>query len=123
MFACKAFKRKPYLEQNFIAMNNNTYDTLSLATNDLKKRGFDLDFNQKGHCLVCVQDNAITLNPDDFEIVEFHRFEGDSNPDDMSVVYAIESKTGQKGLMVDAYGVYAADYSREMLKKLDIRGR
>lgn len=104
-------------------MNNNSYETLSLATNALRDRGYTLDFNQKGNCLECVQDQDIVLHPDDFEIVEFHRFEGDSNPGDMSVVYAIESTSGVKGQLVDAYGVYAADYSRDMLKKLDIRGR
>lgn len=105
-------------------MQVNSYDTLSQATDDLKKRGFDLDFNQKGDSLECTQDRSLRLRPEDFEIVEFHRFEGPSNPSDMSVVYAIESKTkNAKGVLIDAYGVYADEYSEGMLKKLDIRGR
>ncbi len=99
------------------------YDTLSEATNDLHKRGFNLDFDQRGEYLECVQDKGICLNPEDFEIVEFHRFEGMSNPSDTSVVYALEAKNGRKGILIDAYGAYADGYSAKMLKKLDIRGR
>ncbi len=104
-------------------MENNMYDTLSQATDDLKKRGFTLDFDLKGDHLHCLQNQSLRLQPEDFEITEFHRFEGDSNPSDMSVVYALESRNGDKGLLVDAYGAYADDYSPEMIKKLDIRGR
>jgi hypothetical protein len=104
-------------------VNQNSYDTLSQATDALHKRGFDLDFNQKGKFLECVQDSKISLTPEDFEIVEFHRFEGESNPSDMSVVYALEAKDGRRGVLIDAYGMYSDEYSPEMLAKFDIRGR
>jgi hypothetical protein len=39
--------------------------------------------------------------------VEHYRFEGASDPDDMSVVYAIESAGGPKGIIADAFGTYA----------------
>ena len=47
-----------------------------------------------------------------------YRFEGDSSPDDNSVLYAIESKGGIKGVLVDAYGTYAEAMSPEMAMKL-----
>jgi hypothetical protein len=102
---------------------HKTYETLSQATDDLRKRGFELEFNQQGNQLSCLQDKSLVLNPADFEIVEVHRFEGATNPGDMSVVYAVEGKNGKRGVMVDAYGAYAGEYSPEMLKKLDIRDR
>ena len=40
-------------------------------------------------------------------IREFHRVEGVSDPDDMAIVYAIESKSGVRGTFADAFGVYA----------------
>ena len=43
----------------------------------------------------------------DLVIREFHRFEGISDPDDMAIVYAIESKSGVRGTFADAFGVYA----------------
>lgn len=99
-----------------------SYDTLSEATDDLRKRGFTLNFEQDGNCLRCT-DIDLSLKPEDFEIVEFHRFEGASNPSDTSVVYAVSTGDGQKGVLVDAYGAYSEAYSPAMLKKLDMRDR
>lgn len=91
------------------------YDTVSEAVNGLKKRGYELDFNLQENCLVCHGDK---ININDFEIVEFHRFEGNTDPSDEAVVYAIESITGKKGVLVCGYGVSAEGMSAEMVKKL-----
>ncbi len=99
----------------------HSYDTLSQATNDLLARGYTENFTLEGEQLTSSKLN-LRFNPDDFEIVETHRFEGESDPGDMSVVYAIESKDGQKGLMVNAYGTYASTASGEMAKKLNSVG-
>jgi len=93
------------------------YDTLSKAVNGLKERGFTTDFNLDENCLVCHLDK---FNISDFEIVEFHRFEGESNPSDESIVYAIESNTGLKGILVSGYGISAEGMSAEMAGKLSI---
>lgn len=47
------------------------------------------------------------FSPDEVTIRDYQRFEGVSDPDDMSIVYAIESTDGTKGTLVDAFGVYA----------------
>ena len=49
-----------------------------------------------------------------------HRFEGESDPDDMSVVYAIESQDGTRGVLVDAFGTYADPHVAEILKQVPI---
>jgi hypothetical protein len=41
-------------------------------------------------------------------IREFLRFEGVSDPDDMAIVYAIESTDGTRGALVDAFGAYSS---------------
>jgi hypothetical protein len=94
-----------------------TYDTVTAAVNGLKKRGFDMDFNLSENCLVCHEDK---FDVKDFEIVEFYRFEGNSDPADEAVVYAIESNKGQKGVLVNGYGASADSMSSEMAKKLQI---
>ena len=94
------------------------YDTVSQAVNGLKQRGYTLDFNLKGSRLECPGQN---LNPKDFEITEFHRFEGNSDPGDEAVVYAIESRDGLKGVLVNAFGVYSEPLSDEMIKKLSFQ--
>ena len=94
-----------------------SYDTVSEATNGLKKRGFSIDFNLEENCLVCHGDR---FDVNDFEIVEVYRFEGNSDPSDQAVVYAIESNNGKKGVLVSGYGISAEGVSAEMAKKLSI---
>ena len=98
-------------------MTTYAYDTLSEAIDDLKTRGYDLDFNLAEKCLECPQLEA-SYPPSEFEVKEVYRFEGISNPDDMSVVYAIESNDGKKGTLVDAYGAYSDPLSADMIEKL-----
>ncbi|MBK6635025.1 MAG: phosphoribosylpyrophosphate synthetase [Chitinophagaceae bacterium] len=98
-----------------------SYDTVVAALNGLKARGYTVDFNIAFDKLTCSDDN-ICLNPDEFEIVEMHRFEGNSNPADEDVVYAVESKSGDiKGVISSAFGVYADAASTAMLQKLTIQ--
>ena len=99
----------------------HTYDSLLDAVNGLKKRGYTIDFNLAFDHVKC-SESAVCLSPDEFEITEHHRFEGMSNPDDSSVVYAIQSKDGKmKGTLVSAYGVYSDGLSTAMLQKLSMR--
>ena len=96
-----------------------SYDTLSEAMTDLKKRGYTIDFNLSFDRIIC-HETPINLMPAEFEIVEVYRFEGETNPSDSSILYAIESKHGDKGVLVNAYGVYSDSVSDEMVKKLVI---
>ncbi len=94
------------------------YGTLSQAINGLKNEGYTLDFNLEKEYLLCTN-NTASLSPDDFEIDAVFRFEGDSNPDDESVVYAISStKNKVKGLLVNAFGIYADGTSDVLIAKL-----
>lgn len=95
----------------------NNYDTLSEAINDLQQRGYTYDFNLRPECLECAS-LKIEIRPEDFKVDKIYRFEGMSSTDDNSVLYAISAKDGIKGLLVDAYGVYAENISEAMRKKL-----
>lgn len=46
-------------------------------------------------------------NPEDLKIIKTFRFEGDSNPDDSSIIYLIEASDGLIGYSMDAYGAYS----------------
>ncbi len=95
-----------------------SYDTVTGALNGLRSRGYTLDFNIAFDKIMC-PGNSICLNPHEFEIMEVYRFEGESNPSDEDVVYAIESKDGTvKGVMSSAFGMYADTVSNEMIQKL-----
>jgi hypothetical protein len=58
--------------------------------------------------------------PDDVIAVDFFRFEGITDPDDMSILYAIETVDGKKGTLIDAYGLYADPDVSEFVKAMEI---
>ena len=94
-----------------------TYETVSAAVDGLKKRGNLMDFNLDENCIVCHEDK---FDPEDFEIVEVYRFEGDSDPADEAVVYAVESNKGLRGVLVNGYGPSSESMSSDMAKKLHL---
>jgi hypothetical protein len=96
------------------------YTSLSEATNDLRIRGYSEDLNLKATLIESPSHN-VQFYPEDFTIDEFYRFEGMSNPSDNSIVYAISSKRGVKGILVDAYGVYSESLNDAMIRKLKIQ--
>lgn len=97
-----------------------TYDTSAEAINALVTRGYDHNFNLKDEVLYC-HSNDTSLQPDEFQIDEVYRFEGDTNPDDEVVVYAISSPSASiKGILVNAYGIYAESVSAQLVEKLKI---
>jgi hypothetical protein len=42
--------------------------------------------------------------PTEVKIDNFYRFEGESDPGDNAIVYAIQTTDGTKGILVDSYG-------------------
>lgn len=100
------------------AKANADYNTLSEAINGLRQQGYTEDLNLKPHCLECAT-SKLELHPEDFQVDAFYRFEGMSNPDDNSIVYAISGKN-IKGVLVDAYGMYSESLNRAMVQKMKI---
>ena len=95
-----------------------SYETLVDATNDLNKRGYTANLSLEGDTLDD-KDKNIQMGADDFEINEFYRFEGESNPSDMSIVYAISSpKYNLKGVLINAFGTYADESQSAIEAKL-----
>jgi hypothetical protein len=101
-------------------MNRNNYDTVTEAMIELKKLGYTIDFSilTDRECLISPLIPSV-LSPDDFEIDDFFRFEGNSDPGDGMIVYAISSKHDDiKGIVVNAYGMYSVNSSSAIVKKL-----
>lgn len=94
-----------------------SYETLTEALSDLSSRGYTHSFELTSNKIIC-SDLDLSLNPDEFEITEVYRFEGDSNPDDEEIVYAVSSKKGVKGVIVSAFGIYADVISSDLIAKL-----
>lgn len=97
------------------------YETVSEAINQLAKKGYTTDFEvlKEHDCLVCKQ-SAQQLSPDEFVIDETHRFEGNTDPGDEMIVYAISSqKHGVKGVVINGYGTYANPDVYKIVERLE----
>ena len=96
------------------------YDTLAEAINSKQAEGYIFDFNLSNSKLDC-KALSKTFESSEFNVDAFYRFEGDSNPDDSAILYAIHTECGIKGLLVDAYGAYSDNLNAEMIQKLKMR--
>ena len=64
--------------------------------------------------------------PEELRVIKSYRFEGDSSPDDSSVLYLIEANDGLIGYTIDAYGVYSNhedDGYDEFITKIPVEDR
>ena len=94
------------------------YSTVSEAINKLREQGYETDFNLEENYIT---GNKEKFNVEDLEIVDVYRYEGDSDPSDEAIVYAIESKTGVKGILVNGYGVSSDSLTASLIEKIRIR--
>jgi hypothetical protein len=60
-----------------------------------------------------------TYTPQEVEVCNFFRFEGISDPDDMSILYVIETNDGRKGTLVDAYGLYSDSHVASFMVEVE----
>lgn len=102
-----------------IPTQKKSFETLSQAMNALKAEGFNHEFDFKNSNLYS-HFNEAEFTAKDLKVVEVHRFEGLTNPSDSSILYAILCDDGSKGLLVDAYGMYADADKTEFMSKVEI---
>ncbi|MBK6995157.1 MAG: phosphoribosylpyrophosphate synthetase [Lewinellaceae bacterium] len=92
--------------------------TLIEITDELRKEGYTEDFNLKENCLEC-RAGDFELFHHEFHVDKFFRLEGESDPSDSVIIYAISALTnGSKGVLVNSYGIYADAMASEMMEKL-----
>ena len=85
----------------------------------LEGKGFLEQFRVEKGKLIALKANK-KFKAKDVHAVNFYRFEGITNPDDMSILYAIETSDGTKGTLVDAYGLYADEQTGSFMKEVEI---
>jgi hypothetical protein len=88
--------------------------------NALENEGFSAQFKLEGEELKDTNTGE-KYTPKQLKLVKEFRFEGISNPDDMSILYALEAEDGTKGTVVDSYGTYADIELGEFLNKIGKR--
>ena len=96
------------------------YSSLLEAIEGLRKRGYTEDFKLKWNSLDCSNGQCDILH-DEFVVDEFHRFEENTDPSEQSIIYAISSESRKtKGILINAYGVYAEPVANELMAKLEM---
>ena len=80
--------------------------TLSSCMNKLISDGFTEHFKVVDEGLESPETGRV-YKPEEIHVVNFFRFEGASDPDDNSILYAIKTDGDEQGLLTDAYGTYA----------------
>jgi len=89
--------------------------TLVECMQNLKKEGYAHEFDVQQGKLV-ESHSKESFSADDIAVDNFYRFEGASNPSDNSILYAISTATGMKGILVDAYGTYSDEATEDFFK-------
>ena len=89
----------------------------------VRKAGYKLDFRVTEEGSLSTIDGKQQFAPDQVQIVNFYRFEGESNPDDMSILYVLETTSGAKGTISDAYGPYSDETVETFMKQVKDYGK
>ncbi|MBA3829416.1 MAG: hypothetical protein H0X33_10810 [Taibaiella sp.] len=81
-------------------------NTLTSCVNKVVKDGYTESFKVTPQGLLA-QAKDKYYNAEQVEVINFYRFEGQSDPADNAIMYVIETEDGLKGSLIDAYGTYA----------------
>lgn len=101
-----------------LELESHDLKTLSQCMNALKKHGYKMDFVMTDEGMKCTEGEKV-YKPEEVRIVNFYRFEGESDPADMSILYAIETTDGVKGTLSDAFGTYAGRRVSDFIVKVE----
>lgn len=100
--------------------------TLSRVMQKLHEKGLDHELKMSDHGRMQNTEKQKIYNPEELKIIKTYRFEGESDPADMSVLYLIEDKEGEIGYVLDAYGVYSTHEESgfdEFIQKIPVEDR
>ena len=110
------------MEENNDFMENNDLvphmKSLASLTNKMVLKGYDDDFKITDNGLKSLRTDK-TYQPDQINIINFFRFEGQSDPNDNTIMYVIETSDGLKGTLIDAYGPYADRKLAEFMNQVE----
>ena len=88
--------------------------------NRLHADGYTDQFRVEKKQLCSLTDPKKRYKAKEIKAVNFYRYEGISDPDDMSIIYAIETNDGNKGTLIDAYGRYSDEETGAFMQEVEI---
>ena len=92
--------------------------SLALCLNRMVLDGYTDDFKIVDSGLKSLKSERV-YNPEEIHVKNFFRFEGQSDPNDNTIMYVIETNDGLKGTLVDAYGPYADVKLSEFMQQVE----
>lgn len=92
--------------------------TLAACMNRLQGDGFNENFKVEGRKIHAL-DTDKEYAPSEVKILNFYRFEGESDPADNAILYALETNDGIRGLLSDAYGPYADTHVTKFINEVE----
>lgn len=92
--------------------------TLADAIRTLTGRGYDDQFRAEGDGLRAVKADR-SFDPRALRVDEVARFEGDSNPAEQTMVFALRSSDGVRGTYTVAHGPEMAEADAKVVRLLD----
>lgn len=97
--------------------------TVTEITESLREEGYIHDFSIKNDAICCedCEEKDASYKPDELIIEKTERYEGDSNPSDNAIVYAITAVDGKKGVLVDSYGAYSDPVLAKIIGSIPLR--
>lgn len=90
--------------------------TVAQKIDELKQKGYTEDFFFENGKL---KTNNDSFTQDEIKEISEYRFEGKSNPDDLSILYQITTTSGTKGTIADGFGPNADQELTEFILKAE----
>jgi len=92
--------------------------TLVSCLNHLNSSGYKTQFKATSEGLLSLTTENI-FQHEQVKVVHFYRFEGESNPSDNAIVYAIETNDGEKGTLVNGYGTSSDSLVNDFMQQVE----
>ena len=96
---------------------SGTMNTLADCVNKLVADGYTGNYKVDEQGLL--SEGGKHYKPNQVHIKNFFRFEGESDPGDSAILYAIELEDGTKGTLTDAYGTYDDELIGKFIKQVE----
>lgn len=91
--------------------------SLSAVTTKAVQDGYIENFKVQNNMLCTASGKCFSSA--DVRVVNYYRFEGDSDPGDNTILYVIDADSGTRGTLVDAYGAYADEKVNKFMAEVD----
>lgn len=106
-------KKTEAAKQEIPAMN-----TLTERVNKMTQNGYTDNMKVTKDGLYSTERDK-TYAPNEITIIDFFRFEGQSDPADNAILYVIETEDGCKGMLIDSYGAYSDEHINKFIRDVE----